>query len=184
MSPSTQSLRPAVFFDRDGTLMEEVNYCRHPDDVKVFPGVPEALEKLKQAGFLIFVVTNQSGIGRGYFTTQEYLSVEAELLRQLGPCVDGVYFSPDAPGQPSLTRKPSPGLVFEAAERHAVDLPRSYFVGDKTSDILCGKQAGMRTVLVLSGYGSSNRDAQPDLIARDVAEAVDRIVAGRPSAPG
>jgi D-glycero-D-manno-heptose 1,7-bisphosphate phosphatase len=105
-------MTPAVFFDRDGTLMEEVHYCSDPALVRVYPGAPEALRKLKAAGFRAFVVTNQSGIGRGLFTEAQYHTVHNEFLRQLGPgSIDASYFCADVPGAPSTRRKPEPGMV-------------------------------------------------------------------------
>jgi histidinol-phosphate phosphatase family protein len=161
---------PAVFFDRDGTLMEEVQYCADPALVRVYPGVPEALRKLKQAGFRVFVISNQSGIGRGLFTLEQYRAVEAEFLRQIGEgLIDASYFCPDAPDVPSTRRKPEPGMVFEAAGEFAIDLARSYFVGDKAADIECGRRAGTRTILVLTGYGAE-QTCQADFT---VASAVD-----------
>jgi len=162
----------AVFFDRDGTLMEEVNYCSDPNQVKVFPGVREALGRLKAAGFGIFVITNQAGIGRGLMTEAQYRAVEAEFERQLGPgLLDGTYFCPDAPDPPSPRRKPNPGMVLEAAADHGIDLERSFFVGDKAIDIECGDRAGTRTILVLTGYGTQ-QNCQPSFCAKDITEAV------------
>jgi D-glycero-D-manno-heptose 1,7-bisphosphate phosphatase len=173
----------AVFFDRDGTLMEEVHYCADPSFVRVFPGVPRALGRLKDAGLLAIVVTNQSGIGRGLFTEAQYHSVQAEFLRQVGrDLIDASYFCPDVPGVPSRRRKPEPGMVLEAAADLDIDLPCSFFIGDKAADIECGRRAGTRTILVLTGYGAE-QDCRPDATARDAAEAVDMVltdVAGRP----
>jgi D-glycero-D-manno-heptose 1,7-bisphosphate phosphatase len=147
--------RRAVFFDRDGTLMEEAHYCGDPAMVKVFRGVPEALRRLKEAGFGVFIITNQSGIGRGLITEAQYREVEEEFLRQAGrDWIDASYYCPDAPGVPSNCRKPDPGMVLEAAAAHDIDLSASYFVGDKSIDIECGRRAGTRTVLVLTGYGT------------------------------
>ena len=99
----------AVFFDRDGTLMEEVHYCGDPARVRVFPGVPEALRRLKEAGFRTFVISNQSGIGRGLITEAQYYAVEEELLRQAGAgLIDATYFCADPPAVPSTRRKPEP----------------------------------------------------------------------------
>jgi D-glycero-D-manno-heptose 1,7-bisphosphate phosphatase len=166
----------AVFFDRDGTLMEDVHYCGDPSLVAVYPGVPEALRKLKSAGFLIFIITNQSGIGRGLITEAQYHAVQQEFLRQLGSgAVDASYFCPDVPGTPSTRRKPEPGMVLEAAARFDVDLSTSYFVGDKDSDIECGHRAGTRTILVLTGYGES-QSSIPDFRARNAPEAVDWVL--------
>src|ERR1035438_3152490 len=128
--------RRAVFFDRDGTLMEDAHYCADPALVKVFPGVPAALRRLKEAGFGIFIVTNQSGIGRGLITDAQYRAVQEEFLRQAGRgSVDGPHQAPWAPGGPSSCRKPDPGMVLAAAEAHHIDPAASYFVGDKSVDI-------------------------------------------------
>jgi D-glycero-D-manno-heptose 1,7-bisphosphate phosphatase len=170
-------LRRAVFFDRDGTLMEDTHYCGDPALVKVFPGVPEALRRLKHVGFGIFIVTNQSGIGRGLITEAQYLAVQDEFLRQVGrDSVDASYYCPDAPGVPSNCRKPEPGMVLLAAAAHHIDLAASYFVGDKSADIECGRRAGTRTVLVLTGYGSEQKCAA-DFTCRDAVEAVETILA-------
>jgi D-glycero-D-manno-heptose 1,7-bisphosphate phosphatase len=166
----------AVFFDRDGTLMEEVHYCGDPARVRVFPGVPEALQKLKEAGFRTFVISNQSGIGRGLITEAQYRAVKEELLRQLGAgMIDATYFCADPPGMPSTRRKPEPGMVLEAAAAYDIDLARSYFIGDKSADIECGRRAGTRTILVMTGYGAE-QDGRADFTARDVAEAVEIVL--------
>ena len=168
----------AVFFDRDGTLMEEVHYCGDPARVRVFPGVPEALRKLKAAGFRTFVITNQSGIARGLITEAQYHAVQEELLRQTGAgLIDATYFCADPPEAPSTRRKPAPGMVLEAAADYDIDLARSYFIGDKSADIECGQRAGTRTILVLTGYGAE-RDSHPDFTARDVTEAVQIVLRG------
>jgi D-glycero-D-manno-heptose 1,7-bisphosphate phosphatase len=166
----------AVFFDRDGVLMEEVHYCGDPARVKAYPGAPEALRRIRAAGFRTFIVTNQSGIGRGLITEAQYRAVQDELLRQIGPgLIDGAYFCADLPGAPSLRRKPAPGMVLEAAAEHGLDLSRSFFVGDKSSDIECGRRAGTRTILALTGYGAQQNCA-PDFIARDLADAADIVL--------
>lgn len=144
----------AIFLDRDGTLMEEVHYCGDPARVHVYPGVPESLRSLKQAGFRLFIVTNQSGIGRGIITEAQYHAVQTEFLRQLdGDWIDRSYFCADAPGVVSLRRKPEPGMVLEAAKEFGIDLSRSFLIGDKRSDIECGRRAETRTIQVLTGYG-------------------------------
>ena len=155
--------RPAVFLDRDGTLMEEVNYCRDPAQVQLFKGVPSALRELKQAGFLLILITNQSGIGRGILSTADFDAVQAEFLRQLGypGIIDAVYFAPEAPGEPSTRRKPAPGMLLEAAAEHDIDLSASWTIGDKSSDIEAGRAAGTRTILVLTGYGLHQTGSNP-----------------------
>jgi D-glycero-D-manno-heptose 1,7-bisphosphate phosphatase len=167
---------PAVFFDRDGTLMEEVHYCGDPAQVRIYPGVPEGLRRLKEAGFRTFIVTNQSGIGRGLITEQQYRAVQAELLAQVGEgSIDASYFCPDAPGAPSTRRKPEPGMVFEAASEFDVDLAQSYLIGDKSADVECGKRAGVKTILVQTGYGAE-QDCAPDYRARDAVEAMEMVL--------
>jgi len=169
---------PAVFFDRDGTLMEEVPYCGDPDTVRLYAGVPAGLRKLKDAGFRTFIVTNQSGIGRGWIGEAQYRAVQAELISQIGAdLIDGSYFCPDAPGTPSTRRKPEPGMLFEAAAEFDLDLAGSYMIGDKAADVECGRRAGARTILVLTGYGRE-QDCAPDYRAADVVEAIE-IVLGR-----
>jgi D-glycero-D-manno-heptose 1,7-bisphosphate phosphatase len=169
-------MRQAVFFDRDGTLMEEVNYCAEPSQVHVYPGVPKALRELKDAGFLNIIISNQSGIGRGYFSEAQYHAVQGELLRQIGEgLIDAEYFCPDVPGTRSTCRKPETGMLLEAAQDLGIDLSRSVMVGDKTSDIECARRAGTRSVLVATGYGLSET-CEPDFRASGVPEAADWIL--------
>lgn len=166
----------AVFFDRDGTLMEEVHYCADPAQVRLYAGVAEGLRKLKQAGFRTFIVSNQSGIGRGLITEAQYRAVQAELMAQIGEgLIDASYFCPDAPGTPSTRRKPEPGMLLEAAAEFDVDLGGCYMIGDKTADVECGRRAGVRTILVLTGYGAE-QDCAPDYRARDVSEAIAKVL--------
>jgi histidinol-phosphate phosphatase family protein len=167
----------AVFLDRDGTLMEDTHYCGDPAKVRVYPGVPEALRKLREAGFRLFIITNQSGIGRGLITEAQYRAVQQELFLRIGPeLIEASYFCPDAPGASSGRRKPEPGMVLEAAAEHGLDLASSYFVGDKSDDIECGRRAGTRTILVRTGYGAEQRCA-PDYTAADFPEAAAWILA-------
>jgi D-glycero-D-manno-heptose 1,7-bisphosphate phosphatase len=170
---------PAVFLDRDGTLMREVNYCSDPEKVKLFPGVPEALLKLGERGFLLIVITNQAGIGRGYFGEKEYRAVESELSRQVFPALlDASYFCPDHPDRPTHDRKPAPGMVFAAQRDFNIDLARSFFVGDKAIDIECGRNAGVRTILVRTGYGAKEESlACAEWVADDFPAAAEIILA-------
>jgi D-glycero-D-manno-heptose 1,7-bisphosphate phosphatase len=177
MTVSSNETHPAIFLDRDGTLMRDVDYCGDPREVEVLPGATEALRKLKQAGYKLVIITNQSGIGRGYFREDDYRAVESEFLRQLGDdLIDGIYFCPDPPGANSLRRKPAPGMIFEAQDEHRLDLASSYFIGDKTSDIECGRNAGVRTVLVQTGYGAQEMDSGADWIARDLGDAAEIVL--------
>lgn len=174
----------AVFFDRDGTLMEEVNYCSDPAKVRVFTGIPEALRRLRNAGWRVFVITNQAGIGRGIFTEEQYQAVQREFLRQLGNgLVDASYYCPDPPGVPSTRRKPEPGMVLEAAADFGIDLGASYFIGDKAIDIECGRRAGTGGILVLTGYGREQH-CSPDFTAGDAIQAIEWILDRGPADSG
>jgi D-glycero-D-manno-heptose 1,7-bisphosphate phosphatase len=170
-------LSAAVFIDRDGTIIEDADYCSHPKQVKVFPGVPEALRRLKSEGFKLVVITNQSGIGRGFFTVDEYRSVESEVSRQLGGgLIDATYFCPDVPGQHPSHRKPSPGMILQAEQEHQIDLARSFFIGDKEIDVECGRNAGVRTIRVQTGLDRDIRDSAADWTAKDLPAAAQLIL--------
>lgn len=156
--------------------MRDVEYCGKQEDVHVFGGAAAALRRIKEKGYKIIVVTNQSGIGRGYFTEPEYREVEREVARQLGPdLIDATYFCPDLPESGSSRRKPAPGMIFEAAEAHQLDLSRSFFVGDKAIDAQCGRNAGVRTIIVQTGL-QPDLNAGGDWTARDLLEAADIIL--------
>ena len=148
----------AVFLDRDGTLIEERHYLSESEEVVVFSGVAEAMRRLQDAGLVLFLVTNQSGVGRGYFTLADVTRVHERLIAELAPCkapFRHVYIAPEAPDQPSLGRKPSPYFLLDARDRFGVDLGSSYFVGDKLIDLECGWNAGVRKcLLVRTGYGA------------------------------
>jgi D-glycero-D-manno-heptose 1,7-bisphosphate phosphatase len=170
-------LSAAIFIDRDGTLIEDADYCSHPKQVKVFPGVPEALRRLKSKGFKLIVITNQSGIGRGFFTVDQYRSVESEVSRQLGhSLIDATYFCPDVPGQHSSHRKPSPGMILQAKHDHQIDLARSFFVGDKEIDVECGRNAGVRTIRVQTGFDREVSGSAANWIAKDFPAAAQLIL--------
>ena len=170
-------LSPAVFVDRDGTLMADADYCSDARQVHVFPGVPEALRKLKAKGYKIIVITNQSGLGRGFFTLDQYRAVEAETLRQVGEgLIDATYFCPDVPGKPSKCRKPNPAMVLQAARDHDVDLGRSIFVGDKEIDAECGHNAGVKAIRVRTGFDKITDGSCADWVAEDLKHAADIIL--------
>lgn len=174
---STEAKSLAVFLDRDGTLMHDADYCSRPDQVRVFDGVAPALRQLKKAGYKLIVITNQSGIGRGFFTEKDYRAVEAEVSRQLGEgLIDATYFCPDVPGQPSDCRKPAPGMVLQAAREHGIDLPGSFFVGDKEIDAECAHNAGVRAIRVRTGFDKMTDGSCADWVAEDVPAAAKIIL--------
>src|SRR5436190_398850 len=124
----------AVFLDRDGTLIEEKNYLHRPEDVVVFPGVAAGLKRLQDGGCKLFIVSNQSGIGRGFFTMADVEKVHehlANLFARDGVRFEKIYIAPEAPNVPSRGRKPSPQFLFDARDEFKIDLPQSFFIGDK-----------------------------------------------------
>jgi len=166
----------AVFFDRDGTLMEEVHYCNDPARVRAVPGAASALARLHSAGWLNIVITNQSGLASGKILPEQYRAVESELARQLAGGIDATYFCPDPSHAPTPRRKPGTGMLLEAARDHGIDLARSWMVGDKDIDIASGRAVGCRTILVLTGYGSNHADCGADFVASDAADAAGIIL--------
>lgn len=178
-------MAPAIFLDRDGTLIEEREYLADPAGVALFPGAGAALRRLQDAGFTLVIVTNQSGIGRGYYTEADMHRVNdrlRELLAADGVRIAKIYFAPEAPGQPSRGRKPSPQFLFDARDELGLDLAASYMIGDKLIDLECGWNAGVkRAVLVRTGYGAAlEREAPPALarawIVDDLPAAAARIL--------
>jgi D-glycero-D-manno-heptose 1,7-bisphosphate phosphatase len=176
-----------VFLDRDGTLIEEVHYLSRLEDLAILPGVPDALQRLGRAGYLRVVVTNQSGIARGYFDRGFVEQTHAELrrlLRASGADLEGFYVCPHGPdaATPCECRKPAPGLARRAVTELGVDLAASWVVGDRPADVALAHNAGCRSVLVRTGYGrDSEIDAAlqatpPDVVADDLADAVEEIL--------
>lgn len=156
-----------IFLDRDGTLNEEVHYLHRPEDLKILPGVPQALRQFKEAGYKLVVVTNQAGVARGYYKEEEVQALHEYmngLLRLQGAEIDRFFYCPHHPDQGigryrriCACRKPGTGM-FEAAERYYdVDKPHSWMIGDKLLDLLAGKNYGVHTALVGTGYGREVR---------------------------
>jgi histidinol-phosphate phosphatase family protein len=171
------ALGPAVFIDRDGTIIHDADYCSDPQQVKLFPRIAEALKRLKSHGFKLIIITNQSGIGRGFFSLEQYRAVEAEILRQLGnDLVDATYFCPHNPDDGCNCRKPGSGMILQAAREHRIDLRRSFLIGDKESDAECGQNAGVRTIRVRTGLDRQTIDSVADWVAEDLPEAVEIIL--------
>ncbi len=162
-------MNPAVFLDRDGTLIAEKNYLCRPEDVEIFPGAGGALKQLQDAGFKLFIVSNQSGVGRGYFTLAEVDRVNEHLCRELandGVRFKKIYIAPEAPDRPSKGRKPSPQFLFDARDEFGLDLGQSFMVGDKLIDLECGWNAGVKTsILVRTGYGAKLEAEAPDKLS-------------------
>ena len=188
------SLRPAVFLDRDGTINEQMGYINHLTRFHLLPGVGEAIRNLNAHGLPVVVVTNQSGLARGYFPESLLDQVHETMHRLLaldGAHVDGLYVCPHHPEAKEerfrlacTCRKPRPGLLEQAAADLNLDLRRSYVVGDRWSDVRCGAAVGATSILVLTGYGRGDaafvgpsHPVQPAHVAEDLAAAVDWILA-------
>jgi D-glycero-D-manno-heptose 1,7-bisphosphate phosphatase len=180
------SLRPAVFLDRDGTIAEEVGYLNHVSRFRMFPFAPAAIRQLNQAKYPAIVITNQSGVGRGYFPDSLVGAVHELMTTQLakeGAHVDALYYCPHKGDDACLCRKPKPGMLERAAREHGLDLRRSFVVGDRYGDIELAHRVGARAILVRTGYGageiqwhSAQWPAPPDFIAEDLADAADWIL--------
>ncbi len=175
----------AVFLDRDGTIIAEKEYLRDPAQVEILPGVPGALRRLQESGYLLILVTNQSGIGRGFFTMDDLERVNGRMLAELardGVHIARIYSAPEAPDQPSRGRKPSPQFLWDARDEFGLDLPRCHMVGDKWIDLECGWNAGVAaSILVRTGYGKDVERKQGAALGRavvvdDLAGAVDWIL--------
>lgn len=178
-------MQRAVFLDRDGTIIEEKEYLHRPEEVVLFPGAGGALKRLQDAAWRLIVVTNQSGVGRGYFTMKEVTGVNQrclDLLAAEGVRIEKIYIAPEAPDQPSRGRKPSPQFLFDARDEFGLDLAQSYMVGDKLSDLECGWNAGLRkSLLVRTGYGAaleqnSPAELRPAVVVDDLPAAADWIL--------
>jgi D-glycero-D-manno-heptose 1,7-bisphosphate phosphatase len=185
--------RRAVFLDRDGTVAEEVGYVNHASRIRLLPGSAEAVRRLRDAGFLAVIVTNQAGVARDYF--EEFIVQQAnrrleELLQQEGAALDGIYYCPHHPreGAPPYRqdcqcRKPRPGMLRQASEDLGIDLSRSYMVGDGLVDVGAARAAGVVPVLVLTGYGRGHLEhrrsrwtVEPEHISENLSEAAEWIL--------
>ena len=165
-------MNQAIFFDRDGTLIAEKNYLCRPEDAAIFPGAGAALQRLADAGFQLFIVSNQSGVGRGYFTLADVDRVNEHLAREFaraGVRFGKIYVAPEAPDQPSRGRKPSPQFLFDARDEFDLNLAESFMVGDKLIDLECGWNAGVKKcILVRTGYGTEVERESPEELKRAV----------------
>jgi len=183
--------RTGVFLDRDGTVLELVEYLHEPEQVALTEGAAEAIRKLNGSDHLVFLVTNQSGVARGMFTPEDVDAVHLrmdELLSGAGAHIDDIYICPHHPteGDGPFTRecdcrKPAPGLILEAAREYGLTLEHSYLVGDNSSDMAAGKAAGVTTILVRTGYGREvegrlTGDEAPDHVVDDLSAAVKLIL--------
>ncbi len=174
-----RKMKPAIFLDRDGVLTEEKGYICSVNDLNIFPYAAECVNDIKEKGYYAIVITNQSGVARGLFSEKTLQEMHGYLMRKIG--VDRVYYCPHYPGgkvpafsKKCYCRKPETGLVKEACKDFAIDMENSYMVGDRASDIQMGQNAGIRTVLLESGYGilQPEEAVQPDYILRDLRDFI------------
>jgi len=178
-------MQKAIFLDRDGTINEEMGYINHPDRFKIFSFVAESIKIFNQSGFLVIIITNQSGIARGYYSETMVQNLHYRLITEMknqGAQIDAIYYCPHHPtegrGEYRLEcdcRKPKPGLILKAVQQHNISLAASYLIGDRYQDIIMAKQLKMKVGLVLTGYGlgeyTYNRQHwkfQPDLVGQDL----------------
>ncbi len=174
-------MEKAVFLDRDGTINIDVGYINSPDDFELVPRSLEALILLRHAGYKLFIVTNQSGIARKLISHSQLSAVHDKMVSLLSPhgiSFREIFYCPHHPDEECQCRKPNPLFVRQAALKYDLDLSRSWFVGDKTADVQCGKNAGTRAILVKTGYGGNDKKhpAKPDFIAADLYEAARHII--------
>lgn len=182
-------LRPGVFLDRDGTIAEEVGYLNHESRFRLLPGTAEAIGRLNEARLPVIVVTNQSGVGRGYFPESLVQTVHELMRKQLaaaGAHVDAIYYCPHTSADACECRKPKTGMLEKAAKEHGIELARSFVVGDRYGDVELARRAGACSILVRTGYGegeylwnSGKWAFQPDFVATDLSDAVTWILRRR-----
>lgn len=173
-----KKLRPVVFLDRDGTLIDERGYLSDPAKIYFYPSVFAALRRLQKAGFRLVILTNQSGVARGYFTLKRLQQINqrfTKLLAAKGVRIDGIYFCPHFPTAGCSCRKPQIGLALRAAKELSLDLKRAYMVGDQLGDMNMARQLNIPGVMVLTGAGRSLRvqaGTLPTKITSNIATAV------------
>lgn len=180
-------MNTAVFLDRDGTLSEEIGYMYHTHLYKPFPWAGPAVRKINESGMKAILITNQSGVERGYFPESQVHEVHDILRGELArhnARLDAIYYCPHHPETGCGCRKPNPGMLFRAREEYGIDLSRSYVIGDKYVDVGVAHAAGARSILVRTGYGREEYEKnkhlpqQPHFIAEDLMEAVEAILSG------
>lgn len=179
-------LRPAVFLDRDGTIAEEVGYLNHISRFRMFPFAGAAIRRFNEKGMPVVVVTNQSGVGRGYFPASVVHSVHDLMTQQLaaqGARIDAVYYCLHTSAENCACRKPKTAMLVRAASENGLDLECSFVVGDRYSDIQLAHNVRARSVLVRTGYGegelawhAAKSPVQPDFVANNLMDAADWIL--------
>lgn len=182
----------AIFLDRDGTINEEVSYLRRKEDIKIFPDAADVLHKFRKMGFLNIIITNQSGIARGFLTEEDLAGIHEEILKRLmidnTPLIDEIYFSPYlAEGLvkeysiESDERKPGTGMIRRAQDAYEINIKESFLIGDSFTDMQCAQKAGLKKILVETGYGKRDyakcieENIAPDYFAKNLLDACSYI---------
>lgn len=159
----TEPMRKAIFLDRDGVLNVDHGYVHKVADLQIIPGVGPALVELKHRGFLLIVVSNQSGVGRGYFTATDvdlfHAAMQSKLQGEYNVQIDAFYVCYDTPETQSFNRKPAPGMVLSASKDFQINLQLSWLVGDRDTDIECANAAGVRSIHITNGMAHKNANA-------------------------
>ncbi len=173
--------KPAIFLDRDGTINEHVDYLHDTKQFKIIPGAIEAMKKLQDAGYRLVITTNQPGIGLGYFTKENLYQVNKELFKacsELNVNIDKIYYCPHSKAEGCNCRKPATGMIDRAVKELNIDLENSYMIGDTTIDMKFGNNAGVKTILVETGYGGHDAlfDGSFGYKATDLKNAADYIL--------
>ena len=171
--------QPAIFIDRDGTLIEEVNFLSRAEDLRMFEFSKTAIKSLKDAGYLVIVVTNQSGIGRGIYTEAAMHEIHEQIQLELDHSIDAFYFCPHLPDEQCECRKPRLGMLKAAQTDFEIDMERSWMIGDKKIDVETGLLAKLRTAMVLTGYGlihNASLESMPTIIVDDFGRAAAEIL--------
>lgn len=186
-------LKPVVFLDRDGTINYDAGYINHTDSFVMYPYASQAVRMLNMEGYLVVVITNQSGLARGFFnldTMNEIHDKMKDTFEKMGAHIDGIYYCPHDPNAKVAEykavcncRKPETGLIEQALKELPIDKNKMYFIGDKHSDILAGYRSGCKTIMVKTGYGkgdlinkSASWDVKPDMVADTLLDAVKLIL--------
>ncbi|MBN1895024.1 HAD-IIIA family hydrolase [bacterium] len=180
---------PALFLDRDGTINEEILYLHDVKELRILPNAIPGIKKFQDMGYRIVIISNQPGIGMGYYSKQDFYRINREILKSLssaGILVDKIYFCPHSKSEKCECRKPGQALVQRAKEELNLDLSRSVFIGDKTSDMETGRRAGMKTVLVRSGFRGEDGEfpGEPDFRADDILDAAGQVLGAERRAEG
>lgn len=176
-------IQPAVFLDRDGVLISEKGYVTALDQLEIFSYTAECVAKIKNSGYLTIVITNQSGVARGFFSEEELCKMNRYMMKETG--VDAIYYCPHYEqgiipkyAKKCSCRKPQIGMIESACKDFDIDLSKSYLVGDRASDILAGQRTGIKTILLESGYGRAKleENVMPDYTLNDLRDVANLLI--------